>query len=78
MELEGSEEVENSFSLHLSFSTWNVWLRSLSKIRKAVAKISSQDITCTTAAHTPPASAQRRLPVYSHSAVLYGTANIAL
>lgn len=40
MELGSTEEVENSFSLDLSFSTWNVRVGRLSEIRKAVAKIS--------------------------------------
>lgn len=34
------EEVENSLSLDLSFSTQNVRTRTLSEIRKAAAKIS--------------------------------------
>lgn len=40
VKLRDMEEVENSFSLDLSFSTGNVRMRSLSEIRKAAAKIS--------------------------------------
>lgn len=40
VKLRDIEEVENSFSLDLSFSTRNVRMRRLSEIRKAAAKIS--------------------------------------
>lgn len=40
VKLRDMEEMENSFSLDLSFSTGNVRMRSLSEIRKAAAKIS--------------------------------------
>lgn len=40
MELRGMEEMENSFSLDLSFSTRNGRMRRLSEIRKAAAKVS--------------------------------------
>lgn len=40
VELEGMEEVENSFSLDLSFSTGNVRTRHLREMRNAAAKIS--------------------------------------
>lgn len=40
VELEGMEEVENSFSLDLSFSTGNVRMRHLREMRNAAAKFS--------------------------------------